>query len=65
MAKAKFDCDPICSTLSAMAFRPTPVFRTMEEVSLIGSMATYDSQAEASQDIPQQWACISPGVSHA
>lgn len=38
-----------------MADRPNPVFRTMEEVSLIGTMATYDSQAEASQDIPQQW----------
>jgi hypothetical protein len=36
-----------------MADRPNPVFRTMEEVSLIGTMATYDSQAEASQDIPQ------------
>ena len=33
-----------------MADRPNPVFRTMEELSLIGTMATYDSQAEASQD---------------
>lgn len=39
-----------------MADRPNPVFRTIEEeVSLIGTMATYDSQAEATQGIPQQW----------
>jgi AraC family transcriptional regulator len=38
-----------------MADRPSPVFRTIEEVSLIGAMAIYDSQAEASQGIPQQW----------
>jgi AraC family transcriptional regulator len=38
-----------------MADRPTPVFRTIEEVSLIGTMAIYNSQAEASQGIPQQW----------
>ncbi len=38
-----------------MADRPNPIFRTIEEVSLIGTMATYDSQAEASQGIPQQW----------
>jgi predicted transcriptional regulator YdeE len=38
-----------------MADRPNPVFRTIEELSLIGTMATYDSQAEASQGIPQQW----------
>ena len=49
MATAKLRCDLICSTLSAMADRPDPVFRTMEEVSLIGTMATYDSQAEASR----------------
>ena len=55
MAEAKLRCDPTCSTLSAMADRPNPVFRTIEEVSLIGTMATYDSQAEASQGIPQQW----------
>jgi predicted transcriptional regulator YdeE len=45
----------ICSTLSAMADRPNPVFRTIEEVSLIGTMATYNTQAEASEGIPQQW----------
>jgi len=38
-----------------MTDRPTPVFRTIEEVSLIGTMAIYASQAEASQGIPQQW----------
>jgi AraC family transcriptional regulator len=46
---------PICSTLSAMADRLNPVFRTIEEVSLIGVMATYNTQAEASEGIPQQW----------
>src|ERR1700731_3653272 len=55
MAEAKLRCDPTCSTLSVMADRPNPVFRTIEEVSLIGTMATYDSQAKASQGIPQQW----------
>lgn len=38
-----------------MADRPNPVFRTTEEVLLIGTMATYGSQAEASERIPQQW----------
>jgi AraC family transcriptional regulator len=38
-----------------MADRPNPVFRTTEEVSLIGTMATYNTQAEASEGIPQQW----------
>lgn len=46
---------PTCSTLDGMAERPNPVFRTTEDVLLIGTMATYDSQAEASQRIPQQW----------
>src|ERR1700719_2804228 len=55
MAEAKLRCDPTWSTLSVMADRPNPVFRTIEEVSLIGTMATYDSQAKASQGIPQQW----------
>jgi AraC family transcriptional regulator len=55
MAEEKLRCDPTCSTLSAMADRPNPVFRTIEEVSLIGTTATYDSQAEASQGIPRQW----------
>jgi predicted transcriptional regulator YdeE len=39
-----------------MAERSDPVFRILdEEVQLIGTMAIYDSQAEASQRIPQQW----------
>jgi AraC family transcriptional regulator len=38
-----------------MTDRPNPVFRTTGEVLLIGTMATYNSQAEASQCIPQQW----------
>ena len=38
-----------------MTDRPNPVFRTTGEVLLIGTMATYNSQAEASQGIPQPW----------
>jgi AraC family transcriptional regulator len=38
-----------------MPERPIPVFRTMEQVLLIGTMAVYDSQAQASHQIPQQW----------
>lgn len=38
-----------------MAERPNPVFRTTKDIRLIGTMATYHSQAEASQGIPQQW----------
>jgi predicted transcriptional regulator YdeE len=38
-----------------MADRPQPVFRTAEEVLLIGTMAIYNSQAEASESIPKQW----------
>ena len=38
-----------------MTDRPNPVFRTAEEVLLTGKMATYGSQAEASQGIPWQW----------
>lgn len=34
---------------------PNPVFRAGDEVLLIGAMAIYNSQAEASQGIPQQW----------
>jgi predicted transcriptional regulator YdeE len=44
-----------CAMLCAMAERPNPIFRTIEDVLLIGTMATYDSQAEASQGIPKQW----------
>jgi AraC family transcriptional regulator len=38
-----------------MAERPNSVFRTAGEVILTGRMAVYDSQAEASLGIPQQW----------
>jgi len=38
-----------------MADRPNPVFRTIEEISLTGTMAIYGSQDEASRGIPQQW----------
>ncbi len=38
-----------------MTDRPNPVFRSMEKVVLMGTMAIYDSQAEASQGIPGQW----------
>jgi AraC family transcriptional regulator len=38
-----------------MAEHPAPVIRTFESVILIGTMAIYDSQAEASERIPQQW----------
>ena len=38
-----------------MAVRPDPVFRMTEAVLLVGTMAVYDSQADAAQGIPQQW----------
>jgi AraC family transcriptional regulator len=38
-----------------MAERPNPVFRTIEDVLLIGTMSIYESQAEASRRIPRQW----------
>ncbi len=38
-----------------MADRPQPVFPTAEELLLIGTMAIYNSQAEASENIPKQW----------
>jgi AraC family transcriptional regulator len=38
-----------------MIDRPIPVLRATEEVLLIGTMATYNSQTEATQGIPQQW----------
>ena len=40
---------------SAMSDQPNPVFRTTQEVLVIGTMAIYNSQAEAFQHIPQQW----------
>ena len=39
----------------AMKNPPNPVFRASEEILLVGKMAIYESQAEASQGIPQQW----------
>jgi AraC family transcriptional regulator len=38
-----------------MADQPNPVFLTTGEVLLIGRMAIYNSQAEASERIPEQW----------
>jgi AraC family transcriptional regulator len=38
-----------------MGDRLEPDFRTIDEVSLIGRMAIYGSQQEASGGIPQQW----------
>ena len=35
--------------------RPSPIFRMAEEGMLIGTMRIYDSQADASANIPQQW----------
>src|SRR6185312_5548981 len=43
------------STLSAMSDHPQPEFRVMKAMSLVGTMVVYDSQAEASQGIPEQW----------
>ncbi len=38
-----------------MTERPVPVFRIIGDIALIGTMATYNSQAEASEGIPPQW----------
>jgi len=38
-----------------MAEPSSPVFRTAVDVLLIGTMAIYNSQAEASEGIPYQW----------
>ena len=38
-----------------MTDRPNPVFRTIEDVLLIGTISIYESQAEASRRIPHQW----------
>jgi AraC family transcriptional regulator len=46
---------PTCYSPFDMAERPNPVFRTIDEVSLTGTIAVYDSQAEASRSIPLQW----------
>ena len=42
-------------TEKSKAEKPNPVFRTIEKVSLIGTMAVYGSHGEASQGIPNQW----------
>lgn len=44
-----------CFMLGAMAEHPIPVYRTIESVLLFGTMAVYDSQAEAAEGIPHQW----------
>lgn len=38
-----------------MANRPSPVVRTTKKISLIGTLATYETQAQASDGIPRQW----------
>ena len=38
-----------------MPDQPNPVIRTAEGVLLIGRMAVYESQADASERIPHQW----------
>ena len=38
-----------------MREHPTPVFRTIENVLLIGTMSIYETQGEASERIPHQW----------
>jgi len=38
-----------------MADRPIPAFRKTGDLLLIGTMAIYDSQPQASEQIPQQW----------
>ena len=40
---------------SAMTERSHPAFRTSGQISLTGRMASYGSQAEASEGIPEQW----------
>jgi AraC family transcriptional regulator len=47
-------CGPVVA-LVLMAEQPVPDFRVMEELMLIGTMATYDSQAEVSERVPHQW----------
>jgi AraC family transcriptional regulator len=37
------------------AAHPNPIFRAADEVVLTGAMAIYDSQADASANIPKQW----------
>ncbi|HEY4355539.1 MAG TPA: GyrI-like domain-containing protein [Acidobacteriaceae bacterium] len=44
-----------------MKDQPIPVFQTMETISLVGTMAIYSSQAEASHGIPEQWCMFLKG----
>ena len=44
-----------CFILGVMLQHPIPILREIESVVLIGTMAIYKSQAEASERIPQQW----------
>jgi len=53
--RARIRCEADVYYPGTMTERPHPVFRTSENVLLIGTMAIYDSQAEASQLIPHQW----------
>lgn len=46
-----------------MVGRVEPVFRRIEEKVLVGTMAVYDSQAEASAGIPLQWRAFLVGRS--
>jgi AraC family transcriptional regulator len=47
-------CLVVCY-VTTMGDRPNPVLQTTEEIVLVGKMAIYNSQAEASEDIPRQW----------
>src|ERR1700685_147342 len=38
-----------------MTDRPQPEFRVFKALSLVGTMAVYDSHAEAVKGIPEQW----------
>ncbi len=38
-----------------MGGRTDPLFRTIGEIAVIGTMAIYENQAEASEGIPRQW----------
>ena len=44
-----------CRSLGDVTEQPIPVFRTIEDVPLIGTMAIYDSQTEVSELVPYQW----------
>jgi AraC family transcriptional regulator len=42
-------------TIAGMAERPLPLLRTINGFVVIGTMATYASQAQVSQLVPEQW----------